>query len=77
MTSDSSKKLFEVARTHKWNHMPVEDVLFNGVMRELANMTNIELQSGVCRHITGARSNKLKDLNKLYSELNVSGNQKI
>ena len=77
MTSDSSKKLFEVASTHKWNHMPVEDVLFNGVMRELANMTNIELQSGVCRHITGARSNKLKDLNKLYSELNVSGNQKI
>ena len=77
MTSDSSKKLFEVALTHKWNHMPVEDVLFNGVMRELANMTNIELQSGVCRHITGARSNKLKDLNKLYSELNVSGNQKI
>ena len=77
MTSDSSRKLFEVALTHKWNHMPVEDVLFNGVMRELANMTHIALQTGVCRHLTGARSSKLSDLNKFYSELNINGNKKI
>ena len=73
VTSEASKRLFETAMTHKWNHMPVEDVLFNGVMRELANMTNIELQGGICRHITGSRSNKLSDLNKFYSELNING----
>ena len=77
MTSESSKKLFDIARTHKWNHMPVEDVLFNGVMRELANITNIELQTGVCRHLTGARSNKLSDLSKYYAELNINGDQKV
>ena len=55
--------------------MPVEDVLFNGVMRELGNMTNIELQGGVCRHMTGSRSEKLSNLNKFYAELN--GNKNI
>ena len=54
--------------------MPVEDVLFNGVMRELGNMTHIELQGGICRHMTGSRNNKLSNLNKLYAELNGNKN---
>ena len=54
--------------------MPVEDVLFNGVMRELANMTNIERQGGICRHMTGTKSSKLANLDKLYSELNGNKN---
>ena len=74
VTSDASKKLFDLSRTHKWNHMPVEDVLFNGVMRELGNMTNIELQGGICRHMTGSRNNKLSNLNKFYAELNGNKN---
>ena len=54
--------------------MPVEDVLFNGVMRELANITNIQLQGGICKHMTGSRGNKLTNLDKLYSELNGKKN---
>ena len=69
MTVKASNKIYEVAKTHEWNGLSNEDVLFNGIMREIGDIHNISYHGGICRHLTGTKEQKIKNLEKFYSEL--------
>ena len=71
MTAKASNKIYETAKTHEWNGLSNEDVLFNGIMREISNMHNISYHAGLCRHLTGTKEQKIQKLNDFYSKLGV------
>ena len=71
MTAKASNKIYETAKTHEWNGLSNEDVLFNGIMREIGDMHNISYHAGLCRHLTGTKEQKIQKLNDFYSKLGV------
>jgi len=81
-TSAASKAILAAAQTTNWRSLPVEDVLFNGVMRTVAGVDNISLMGGVCRHVDLVKEDgrnrkftheeKLKRISELVKEFNPS-----
>ena len=71
MTAKASNKIYETAKTHEWNGLSNEDVLFNGIMREISDMHNISYHAGLCRHLTGTKEQKIQKLDDFYSKLGV------
>ena len=61
MTSAAASAIFHEAKTTNRNNMRLEDVFFAGILREKANVTdinNLETRYGFCRHLAGAMNEK-------------------
>ena len=63
ISKQGSKKLFKTASETKNPRFPLEDVLFTGIYRTLANLPDPNLLPGVCEH--------LMTTNKLNAKLNT------
>ena len=60
LSRNASVTIYHVAQNHNWNEFKLEDVLFSGIMRTMANMTSIELAGGNCQHVGGNKTAALQ-----------------
>ena len=50
MSRQNSQQLLEVAEKVGFHQFPLEDVLFTGVYREMANITKLTKLPNICEH---------------------------
>ena len=64
LSKTASTQIYRVAVDHDWNNIKLEDVLFSGLMRTIANVSSIDIDRNHCRHVS---QNKLDGLSKLFN----------
>ena len=65
LSRSASLKIYDAAIGHGWNDIKLEDVLFSGVMRTIANVSSIEIERSHCVHVS---QNKRAVLLTLFNE---------
>ena len=56
----ASAKLLNIAENSKQNGFGLEDVLYTGIYREIANITNIKRLPYICEHFSTHKESHLK-----------------
>ncbi|CAG5094687.1 Oidioi.mRNA.OKI2018_I69.XSR.g13779.t1.cds [Oikopleura dioica] len=65
LSKAAASKIYHQAMITNWNGIILEDVLFSGIIRELANVTSMDIERGSCEHISSRLPSKEAAFQKL------------